>query len=106
MINVDKYNKRWRQAQELANAFWKRWIKEYLPLLQEWQKWMIQKHNLQINDLVLIIDERIPRGQWPLGVIEEVYPDKHGVVRQVLVRTTKTRLRRDTRKLCLLEGTC
>jgi hypothetical protein len=23
VINVDKYNRRWRQAQELANAFWK-----------------------------------------------------------------------------------
>ena len=30
----DRYSKRWRQAQCLANAFWKRWMKDYLPGLQ------------------------------------------------------------------------
>lgn len=38
--------------------------------------------------------------------IEEIYPDKYGVVRQVLVRTSNVKLRRDTRKLYLLEGAC
>ena len=32
----DLYGKRaWRQAQYLANVFWRRWIKEYLPTLME-----------------------------------------------------------------------
>lgn len=31
--------KRWRQIQYLAELFWKRWIREYFPLLQERQKW-------------------------------------------------------------------
>jgi hypothetical protein len=56
VINVDKYNRRWRQAQELANAFWKRWLRDYLPLLQERQKWTAEKHNLQVNDLVLVVE--------------------------------------------------
>lgn len=30
----DKYSKRWRQAQCLADSFWKRWMKGYLPALQ------------------------------------------------------------------------
>ena len=38
-VVADKFSKRWRQAQQLASAFWKRWVKEYLPLLQERQKW-------------------------------------------------------------------
>ena len=29
----DKYSKHWRQAQCLADSFWKQWIKEYLPAL-------------------------------------------------------------------------
>ena len=36
----DKFSrKRWRQAQLLANHYWKRWLKEYIPSLQERQKW-------------------------------------------------------------------
>lgn len=31
-------NRRWRQVQYLAGVFWRRWIREYLPSLQERQK--------------------------------------------------------------------
>ena len=35
----DAYSRRrWRQVQYLANVFWRRWIREYLPQLQERQK--------------------------------------------------------------------
>ena len=30
--------RRWRQVQYMADLFWKRWIRKYLPLLQERQK--------------------------------------------------------------------
>ena len=32
------FRKQWRQVQYLANVFWSRWIKEYLPTLQHRQK--------------------------------------------------------------------
>lgn len=36
----DQYvRRRWRQVQYLSALFWKRWIREYLPLLQERHKW-------------------------------------------------------------------
>ena len=59
----DKYSKRWRQAQCLANAFWKRWIKDYLPVLQRRQKGYFPHRNFAIGDLVLVIDEKAPRGR-------------------------------------------
>ena len=34
-VNPDQFSKRWTQAQHLAELFWRRWMKEYLPLLQE-----------------------------------------------------------------------
>ena len=48
----DMYSKHWRQVQCLANSFWKRWMKEYLPTLQSRQKWTSQRRNLAIGDLV------------------------------------------------------
>ncbi|XP_033121903.1 uncharacterized protein LOC117120914, partial [Anneissia japonica] len=42
----DNYGKRrWRQAQYLASIFWKRWRREYLPLLQTRQRWTTPKRN-------------------------------------------------------------
>ena len=100
-----KPSERWKQAQTIADMFWTRWIKEYIPTLQERQKWLYPKRNLAVGDLVLIVDESLPRGRWPLGLVEEVFPDAKGNVRRVVVRTAGAkRFRRDVRKLCLLEG--
>ncbi|PFX20971.1 hypothetical protein AWC38_SpisGene14568 [Stylophora pistillata] len=101
----DKYNKRWRQAKCLADAFRKRWLKDYLPSLQRRQKWYSPRRNLAVGDLVLVVDEKMPLGRWPMGVIEEVYPDSNGHIRNVRVRTASSSVcRRDIRKLCHLEG--
>lgn len=100
----DKYSKRWRQAQCLADSFWKRWMKDYLPALQTRQKWSVPRRNFAVGDLVLVVDEKTPRGRWPMGLIEEVFPNSHGHVRSVKVKTATSVYRRDIRKLCLLEG--
>ena len=57
---------------------------------------------MAVRDLVLIADEHSPRGQWPMGVVEEVAPDRYGAVRQATVRTAIAILKRDIRKICLL----
>ena len=100
----DKYSKRWRQVQCLADSFWKRWMKEYLPALQTRQKWSVSRRNFALGDLVLVVDDKTPRGRWPMGLIEEVFPDSNGYVRSVKVKTATSVYRRDIRKLCLLEG--
>ena len=53
----DVYSKRrWRQVQYMSDIFWKRWLKEYLPTLQERAKWLEPGRSLEIGDLVLIAD--------------------------------------------------
>lgn len=45
-----------------------------------------------------MVKEDCPRGEWPLAVVEESYPDKNGHVRQVLIRAAnQTQYRRDVR---------
>ena len=102
-VGEDRFSKRWRQAQVLANTFWKRWIGEYLPTLQLRQKWRKGARNIQVKDLVLMVDSGCPRGGWPIAIVEEVFPDERGSVRQVVVRTRNGKFRRDVRKLCMLE---
>ena len=102
--SADKYTRCWRQAQYLSNIFWRRWVDEYLLSLQERQKWFRPHRNLAVGDLVLITDQHSPRGQWPMGIVEEVMADRDGDVHQATVRTARCILTRDIRKLCLLEA--
>ncbi|XP_063072352.1 uncharacterized protein LOC134463029 isoform X1 [Engraulis encrasicolus] len=102
----DQYTRRrWRQAQYLANIFWRRWTSEYVPLLQERQKWNTKKRNFQCGDLVLVVDPTAPRSSWTLGRIIEVYPDRRGMVRTAKIKTQTNIIQRPITKLCLmLEG--
>jgi hypothetical protein len=105
-VKDDLYSrKRWRQIQYLTNIFWKRWVREYLPGLQERQKWNRQRRNFAVGDIVLVVDQSTPRNSWPIGRIVRVYPDKKGFVRSVDVKTKMTVLERPINKLCLLEST-
>ena len=99
----DKFQARWKRVHILANEFCARWVKEYLPMLQERQKWLKRRRNFKVGDLVIMKDTNIPRGQWPKALVQETLPDSDGVVRQVLVRSATGVFRRDVRKLCLLE---
>ena len=101
----DGYVRRWwKQAQRLSNMFWKRWIREYLPTLQLRHKWVKLEDNLQMGDLVLVMDENTPRGQWPLGRITKTRPDRQGNVRSVEVLSKGSIKTRPITKLCLLEA--
>ena len=102
----DTYSRRrWRQIQHLANVFWCRWVKEYLPSLQQRQKWLNPARNFAINDIVLIVDDKVPRLSWPLGRIINVRQSQHDKhVRSVTVKTEHSVLDRPIDKLVLLEA--
>ncbi|KAK3712744.1 hypothetical protein QZH41_003350 [Actinostola sp. cb2023] len=85
----DQYSRRrWRQVQYLADVFWRRWLKEYLPSLQARQRWNRTSRNFSINDIVLVMDDNSPRSSWPLGRILDVHCNR----RDGLVRSVKTKL--------------
>jgi hypothetical protein len=81
---ADMYSvKRWRRVQYLINVFWDRWRKEILTAWQERQKWCKPSRNLSVGDIVLVVDEGLPRCQWRMARVREVYPGKDGLVRKV-----------------------
>lgn len=99
----DQYaHRKWKQVQYLADLFWKRWVREYLPLLQERQKWTQVKQNLTSGDVVMIVDDSAPRNSWVLGKVIQTIPDAKGLVRRVVVKTKSNTLERPVEKLCLI----
>jgi transposase InsO family protein len=93
------WRRRWRVAQHITDHYWKRWLKEYVPTLVSRSKWTRPERNLAVGDVAVIDDPCLPRGQWPLGVIDEVLPGRDGVVRTVDIRVAKGVLRRPAVKI-------
>ena len=82
--SADLYSKKWwRRVQHLTNEFWLRWKKEFLLSLQERQKWTKPRKNLQVNDVVIIKEDDVPRNQWRVCRVVEALPDEDGLVRKV-----------------------
>ena len=103
-VKADGYRRSWKLVQYLADQFWSKWLKLYLPLLQRRQKWFSPSRKFTVGDVVLIVGDTCKRGCWPKGVVTEVFPDKEGLVRRVRVRTCNSIMIRDIRKVCLIEG--
>jgi hypothetical protein len=93
----------WRLAQRLADHFWTRWIKEFLPTLTCRQKWIDRKPPIQIGDVVLVIDDKAPRGSWMKGIVVDVPETKDGQTRWAMIKTQTNIYKRPTSKLCLLD---
>lgn len=94
--------RRWKQTQYLADLFWKRWVREYLPSLQECQKWNKVKQNLKSGHIVMILDDNAPRSSWLFGRVVQTISDAKGLVCRVLVKTKFSTLERPVDKLCLI----
>lgn len=92
----------WRRAQKLADMYWARWLREYMPELQHRREPHGRGPPLQVGDIVVIVDNTLPRNTWPLGRVTAVYPGPDGVVRAADVQTKAGFLRRPTKKLVIL----
>lgn len=86
----------------MANEFWYRWRKEYLPTLLIRQKWVTPKQNLKKGDVVLMLDENMPRNKWPCAIVLETYPGEDSCVRKVKVKTATSTYERPIHKLVVL----
>ncbi|XP_055527219.1 uncharacterized protein LOC129719835 [Wyeomyia smithii] len=95
-------NSGWKLAQHLSDGIWKRWIKEYLPIISRRSKWFEDVKEIEVGDLVLIVDSTV-RNQWIRGKVIKVVKGKDGRIRQALVLTTNGIVRRPVVKLALLD---
>ncbi|KAK7877121.1 hypothetical protein WMY93_032173 [Mugilogobius chulae] len=95
--------RRWKQVQYMSDLFWKRWLKEYLPSLQERQKWNRVRRNFIPGDIVMLVDDMAPRNSWITARVLDTVSDKNGLVRTVRIKTKTSILDRPITKVCLLQ---
>ena len=77
--------KRWLKVQSVVTSFWNRWRQEYISNLQVRNKWQTNKRNVQVDDIVIVQDNDMPRSEWKLGKVIECLPSRDGQVRRVKV---------------------
>ncbi|XP_055622976.1 uncharacterized protein LOC129766468 [Toxorhynchites rutilus septentrionalis] len=92
----------WHQSQSLANHFWKRWLREYLPEITRRSKWYQKAPPIKDGDIVLIVDADHPRNCWPKGRVIGT-SNKDGQVRRVTIQTAKGVYERPTVKVAVLD---
>ena len=96
--------KQWRLVQQFADAFWKRWLREYLPTLISRKKWEQGGESIKLGDVVLIMDLQAPRNSWRRGKVTRVYPGRDNEIRVAEVQTSSGTYVRPSRKLIKLLG--
>ncbi|XP_045028397.1 uncharacterized protein LOC123471281 [Daphnia magna] len=86
------FRRRWFHAQQIVDQVWSRWLREYLPTLTTRNKWTRSQNNLEVNDMVLMVDPKSPRGHWPICRVARVLPGSDGVVRvaEIITKSGRT----------------
>ncbi|KIH60745.1 integrase core domain protein [Ancylostoma duodenale] len=109
--NISRKQEALEYFEKLRNysaKLWKIWNEQYLMELRAHhqrrlrQKSFTRKYPV-VGEVVVIMDDAQPRGEWKLGLITELLKDTDGIVRSVKVKTTKQILERSINMLIPLE---
>ena len=116
MIDSGQVTKRVKHLNNVINHFWKRWRMEYLSCLRESHAHLSKRskfNDSQISEgeVVIVKDDHLPRGQWRLGIVQEVMMSCDGLKRAATIKIVSsnrqhTTLRRPVQLLYPLEILC
>ena len=84
--------------------FWKRWSREYLPLLMYKHNKITKTKQIKKGDVVLLKNDLTDRRDWPLALVYEVYPSaEDGIIRTVQVKVNNKYYKRPIQRIYNLE---
>ena len=80
---------------------------ENLRETQQTSKLNINSQKTNVNDIVLVYDEVVPRNVWRIAIVTGVLPSKDSEIREAMVRMAKTNaiLKRPVNKLFTVKNT-
>ena len=83
------YRQKWKQVQNIANMYWNRWLREYIPTLTP--RWLQQTRHIKVGDLVVIKSKYFPQNHWPMRRGIETVAGNDDSTRSIKVQTLPTR---------------
>ena len=110
-VQATDFTKIHRARRVLLNHFWRLWHRDYLQKQSIGKKWQNASNQpiAQVDDVVLVHDDNLPKNAWKLAIIDAVHASQDGTIRSATLRLTRqdgkiTKINRPLRKLSLLEG--
>ncbi|XP_062714165.1 uncharacterized protein LOC134290949 [Aedes albopictus] len=94
--------KSYELIQRQLEAFWKRWLTEYLPVIRRQAKWFDEVPALQPGDLVMVV-EPTKRYGWERGRVVRTITNPDGRNRRAIVKIGEKHLIRPVSRLALLD---
>jgi hypothetical protein len=85
-IKPGRLRSRFILVQKLTDQFWANWHKFYFPTLIIRAKWHTARRNVRQGDVCLLQETDAFRADWKLCIVNEIYPDAKGNVRNVEVK--------------------
>ena len=103
-LDARQLTSRVKHLNNVLNHFWKRWRTEYLSCLREVHAQVAKRHHtntdrpISVGDIVIIKDDHLPRGQWKLGMVQEILTGRDGLIRAATVKVASCDRRYSTFK--------
>ena len=102
-LDKNEVTSRVKHLNNVLNHFWKRWRTEYLSTLREVHAQVVRRHPsngapppISVEEIVVVKDDHLPRGQWRLGVVQEVPTERDGLARAATVKVASNDRRHST----------
>ncbi|VDO06256.1 unnamed protein product [Haemonchus placei] len=82
----------------LLDQFWEVWHTDYLSALRERQQARVRQGKYvtlmpQTGDVVIVAEEKLPRGLWPYGLIQKVHQGSDHQLYPLEIRAATTSLK-------------
>ena len=78
--------RKWRSVQAVTEMFWRRWVREYLPILTIRRKWNSKSRNFKVGNLVIVIMKNMPRSHWPVRRVLETHGSSNEAASGEMIR--------------------
>ncbi|XP_055631971.1 uncharacterized protein LOC129771880 [Toxorhynchites rutilus septentrionalis] len=92
----------WKLTQLMVDEFWRRWVREYMPMLTRRTKWFEPVKPLEPGDLVVVMDQN-SRNSWERGRVLSIVRGAGGQTRRATVQTARGVISRPATNLAVLD---
>ena len=92
ILGSPELNRREKGLQTVLTNFWKIWRKDYVTTLRNFQQIVPKTPKINLGDIVIVHDEKIPRQFWKLGRVIEIIKGPDEVIRAAKIMVAKTGL--------------